>query len=100
MSLAEELNQIGEYGYIKFDDLNVGQKYKVCALKSFNSNFNGIARKSLRVDIDVGYLVLPERYDKKVPTIGTINVENLFITYNGRTKENRLNINFSEEKRA
>lgn len=95
MSLAEELNKFGEYGYIKLSDLPEGQKYKVHALKSYDSTFNGINRKVLRVDIDNGYLLLPERYDQKVHTLESTKVENLFITYNGRTKTNRLDIRFS-----
>lgn len=74
MSLADELNQIGDYGYIKFTDLVVGQKYKVLALKSYDSTLNGVNRKCLRVEIDGGYLLMPERYDQKVETIHTANV--------------------------
>lgn len=98
MSLAQELNEIGEYGYIKFADLIPGEKYKVHALKSFDSTLNNTARKCLRVDIDNGYLIMPERYDPIVKTIATLNVDNLFITYNGRQKGNRLDIVFSEGK--
>jgi hypothetical protein len=100
MSLADELNKIAKFGYIKFDELNVGQKYKVYALKSYDSNLSGKPRKGVRVDIDTGYLLLPECFDQKVPTLGTANIENLYIVYNGRTKENRLEIHFSEEKSA
>lgn len=98
MSLAGELNQIGDYGYIKFTDLVVGQKYKVHALKAYDSTISGVARKCLRVDIDSGFLLMPERYDQKVETIHKSNVENLYITYNGRQKGNRLDIQFTEEK--
>lgn len=100
MSLAEELNQIGGYGYIRFTDLVVGQKYKVYALKSFDSTLNGGVRKCLRVDIDNGYLLMPERYDQKVHTIHTSNVKNLYIAFNGYQSGKRLDIQFSEEKPA
>lgn len=98
MSLAAELNKIGGYGYIRFTDLVVGQKYKVFALKSFDSTLTGVARKCLRVDIENGYLILPERYDQKAHTIHSSNVENLYITFNGYQNGKRLDIYFSEEK--
>lgn len=98
MSLAEELNEIGNYGYIKFSDLIPGQKYKVHALKTFNSSLNNTTRICLRVDIDNGYLIMPERYDPIVKTIVSSNVDNLYIACNGRQKGNRLDIVFSEEK--
>src|ERR1044071_6327154 len=98
MSLADELNQIGDYGYIKFSDLNVGQKHKVYALKVHDSNFNNIPRKCVRVDIDNGYLILPERYDRMVHTLESAKVENLYISYHGCTKTGRLDIRFSHER--
>lgn len=96
MSLAQELNEIGEYGYIKFADLIIGQKYKVYALKSYESNMNNLNRNCLRVDIDKGYLILPERFDEKVKTINSTKVENLYIAFYGRGKGNRLDIRFYE----
>lgn len=100
MSLADELNKIGDYGYIKLTDLVIGQKYKVLALKAYESTLNNLNRKCLRVDIDDGYLLMPERYDKKVATIDSANVENLYVMYNGRQKGNRFDIHFVEEKAA
>lgn len=73
MSVAQELNEIGEFGYIKFTDLVIGQKYKVEALKVYESTMNNINRKCLRVDIENGYLILPERYDKKVNSVDSTN---------------------------
>lgn len=96
MSLAQELNELGDFGYLKLSDLVVGQKYKVKALKSYNSWLNGENRLCLRIDIDNGYLLMPERYDEKVKTIGTANIDRLYIAYNGK-KGNRMDIVFSEE---
>lgn len=98
MSLAFELNELGKYGYIKIDELVPGQKYKVHDLKVHECTFNGINRKSVRVDIDDGYLILPERYDQKVKTLHTANVKNLYISQHGRQKGNRFDIHFSEEE--
>lgn len=97
MSLVQELNEIDEYGYIKFTDLEIGKKYKVLALSVYNSTLSSTPRKCLRVDIEKGYLIMPERYDKKVPTIASTNIENLYITFNGRQQGNRFEIRFSEE---
>lgn len=98
MSLADELNRIGNYGYIQFSDLVIGQKYKVRALKCYDSALNGRDRTCLRVDIDAGYLILPERYDEKVKTISTANVDNLYIAYYGRKKGNYLDIHFIQQE--
>lgn len=100
MSLAQELNQIGEYGYIKFTDLIIGKKYKVISLSVYDSSLNNVNRKCLKVNIDGGYLILPERYDQKVNTINSSNVENLYIAYYGRQKGNRAEIRFSEQTEA
>lgn len=97
MSLAQELNELGEFRYIKLTDLTIGQKYKVHALKPYNSLLGSTGRVALRVDIDNGYLVMPERYDAKVDTIHESNVENLYVIYNGKIG-NRTEIKFTEEK--
>lgn len=97
MSLAQELNELGEYGYIRISDLPVGKKFKVIELKPYNSQLNGLNRICVRVDLEKGFLILPERYDKKVDTLSSANVENLYVAYNGK-KANRADIVFSEQK--
>lgn len=98
MPLVEKLNQAGEYGYIKFTDLVIGEKYKVEAFKIYESMMNNISRKCLRVNIKNGFLILPERYDDLVKTILSEDIENLFISYHGRKEGNRMDVRFSEEK--
>lgn len=104
MSLAQEFNELGEYGYIKFTDLVETQKYKVLELKRFTSTLNNTQRNCVRLEIDDGYLILPERYDRKASTIEKDNAKlehfDLYISFHGRQKGNRFDIRFTEEKKA
>lgn len=103
MSLAQEFNDLNQYGgYIKFTDLILEQKYKVNEFKILTSTLNGVTRKCVRVEIDDGYLILPERFDRKVNTIEQDNanlaIASLYISFHGRQKGNRLDIRFTDEK--
>lgn len=95
-SIVEELNEIAQYGYVSFDDLVLNQKYKVFSFGTYESTFNGNKRVAVRVEIDNGFLILPERFDAKVSQLQNQNVQSLYIIYKGRGKGNRLNVQFSD----
>lgn len=98
MSTAQQLNEVADYGYIQFDDLEINKKYKVLKLATFQSALNNTKRICMRVEIDGGYLILPERFDTKVDSIDSFNIENLHIVYEGRGKGKRVLVHFHEEK--
>lgn len=93
-SIIDELNEVAEYGYISFDDLELNFKYKIHSFGTYESSFSGKIRIAVRVEIDNGFLILPERFDSKVSDLQNLNVEKLYIIYKGRGKGKRINIQF------
>lgn len=98
MSSVDELNQIATScrGYINFNSLEIGKPNKILGFGIFKSDSYGKERNCVRVDIDDGYLVLPERFDNAAQKIIKTNVNNLYIIYKGRVGK-RLSIEFKEE---
>lgn len=100
MSLVRELNNKNnnDYGYgnIKFNDLVIGQKYKVYALTVYDSTTNNKNRRCLRIDFENGYFTLHERDGRKLPNVDSSNVKNLYVTCLDRYQGNCLSIRFSE----
>lgn len=97
MATAEILNKAGKYGYIRFEDLEENKKYKVEELSIFRSTIKGEPRNCLKVCLEDGYLILPERYDHLVHQIPSMDVTNLYIVFNGRMTSKRVEVNFVEE---
>lgn len=99
MSAASFLKQIGTAtsGYMNFDSLEQGTPYKVLSFSAYKSKAFEKERNCVRVHIDDGYLILPERYDGCYNRLKTLNIDNLYIVYKGRKgKGNRLEIDFEE----
>lgn len=98
MSSVEELNRIATSccGYINFNSLEIGKPNKILGFGIFKSDSYGKERDCVRVDINDGYLVLPERFDNAAQKITKMNVNNLYIIYKGRAG-NRLIIEFKEK---
>lgn len=100
MATAAELNDVATSEYIKFDTLEKGKKYKVLELDTFKSTNFGKERLCLKVLIEDGYLIMPQRYDKKVPLLKELDTENLYIIFKGRGKGEKgiLDVEFFEGK--
>lgn len=99
MATANKLNIISKciYGYLNFDSLDQGKPYKVLALNVFKSNAFNRERDCVRVNIENGYLLLPERFDGLVSELQSLKIEKLYIIYYGREgKGNKLKIEFEE----
>lgn len=96
---AALLNDVSSHGYIKFDALEIGEKYKVHKLGTYKSTAFGKERLCIKVYIDDGYLILPERWDEKTKDLKKLDIEKLYIIYNGREKGDYgcLQIKFWEE---
>lgn len=100
MATAKRLNKIADTvgsGYIPFDSLEIDKLYKVNSFNIFKSTAFNKERDCVRVNIDDGYLILPERFDCLADDLGKLKVEKLYIVYEGREeKGNRLKISFQE----
>lgn len=101
MSAASFLNEIGKAkaksGYQNFDSLEQGKPYKINSFSAHKSNAFDKERIHVRAHIEEGYLILPERYDDCYKQLKTLNTDNLYIIYNGRSgKGNRIEIEFEE----
>lgn len=99
MTSAALLNEVETSEYIKFNDLTKGAKYKVRELGTYKSNGYGKERLCLKVVIDDGFLILPERFDSLVNNLKELSTENLYIVYDGREKpgdKGKLKIKFIE----
>lgn len=94
MSDLDKLNKIANAvsGYIAFNNLEKNVQHKVLAFGIFESDRGN----RVRVFIEGGYLILPERFDSLLvdDAYEKLNVENLYIIYSGR-KGNRLLLNFA-----
>lgn len=98
MSTIVELNEIATSGYKNFDSLEPGKPYKVFGFEIFKSDSFNKTRDCVQVNIDNGYLILPERFDNAAHKMKKMNTENLFIIFQGReAKSNKLNIEFVEQ---
>lgn len=102
MATARKLNEIAESSsssYISFDALEIGKPYKVLGFSAFKSEMFNKVRTCVRVEIEEGMLILPERFDNSLHRILKMNTEKLYIVFNGRDAKrmNRLNIDFEEE---
>lgn len=96
MSSLDQINAVADYGYISFDTLPLGL-HKVDGFGVFPSSKSGKDRNCVRVELEGGYVILPERFDKMLDTFKQMNTEKLFINYTGRGKGNRVNIKFEEK---
>lgn len=81
---------------IQFDDLELNKKYKVYEVKALKSESNQ-TDFYIRIKIEIGYLIFPERYSDRIICLNEINVERLYMIYNGCNNENSLNLTFLEE---
>lgn len=97
MSLLKELNKIATSGYQNFDSLEIDKPYKVLGFEVFKSEAFNKVRECVRVNIENGFLILPERFDVIAHKMKKMKTDNLFIIYHGREKGNRLNIEFEEK---
>lgn len=102
MASANQLNKIAAStstsGYLNFDSLEMGKPYKVLGFGLYKSEAFNKVRECVRVNIENGYVILPERFDKAAHTIKKMNTDQLYIIYQGREgKGNRLNIKFEEK---
>lgn len=102
MSSAAKLNQTSSSGYIKFDDLEKGAKYKINDLLTYKSTNFGKDRLCIKAMIDDGYVILPERFDSAVEVLKELDIEKLYMIFNGREKskkgrQGRILIDFVEE---
>lgn len=97
MSAASFLNKIAKTtsGYMNFDSLKLKKPYKVYKFSILESKAFDKERTCVRVHIKGGYLILPERFDGCYDHLQTLNLDNLYIVYNGR-KGKMLDINFKE----
>lgn len=101
MDVLQELNRISEYGYISFDDLTVGKPYKVESFGTYTSNKYTKGQKNVTVNIEMGYLILPERFSEMINKIDKLIMENLHIIFLGRgTDGKKLNIRFESIKES
>lgn len=105
MANVDELNQIAtsvtSSGYIGFDELLKEKEIKVLKFGIYNSISYGKEREAVRVFIEDGYLILPERFDEAVEKMLNMNTENLYIIYHGRDgkgQNKRINLSFIEKK--
>lgn len=73
----------------KFNDLEVGKTYKVEKIKTFESAFN---RNYIFVKIN-------DNFHLTVPSSLSRISKQLYVTYNGRTEENRMDFSFSYKQR-
>ena len=95
IDVVAELNAISESGYVSFDDLEVGKPYKVLKFGIYKSDKYKKAQKNVRVDIDIGYLILPERFNVLIDNLDGMLADNLHIIFQGRDKDGkRLKIQF------
>ena len=92
MATAKKLNKIAagsnQGSYINFDSLTVGKLYKVLRFGEFKSEMFNKERNCVRVDIEEGSLILPERFDKALSRILKMSTKNLYIVFKGRDKKN------------
>lgn len=97
MSLVEELNTVSEYGYISFDDLDIGKPYKILNFTVFKSDKYKAGAENIRVDLETGYLILPERFNVLMSKLDQMLTEDLHIIFMGRGAEGkRLRIKFKQ----
>lgn len=95
MSIVNELNSISEYGYISFDQLEIDKPYKIVKFSTFISNKFKKAQKSVRVDIENGFVILPERFNTLLEKLEELTSEQLYLIYKGRAEDGkRLKIRF------
>lgn len=67
--------------YIRTTDLEIGKMYKVLAFGTYRST--EYKRTCVKVEIDGGYILLPERFDIKAKELKSKTIENLHIIYRG-----------------
>lgn len=85
-------------GYISFDTLEVGKPYKILGFDSYESAKYKKDRVAVRVNIEGGYLILPEHFDQDLNAMKEMDTSKLFIIFNGRDGTgNRLKIKFEEK---
>lgn len=97
MASVSELNKIASSGYQNFDMLEVGKPYKVLAFEIYKSEVFNKVRDCVRVNIENGFLILPERFDAAAHKMKKMKTDRLYIIYNGREgKGNRIKIQFEE----
>lgn len=98
MASIAELNEIASSGYKNFDSLEVGKPYKVIEFDTYKSDSYNKIRECVLVNIDNGYLILPERFDGAAQRMKKMNTDNLYIIYNGREgKGKKVLLEFIEQ---
>lgn len=98
MASIAELNEIATSGYKNFDSLEVGKPYKVFGFEIYKSDLYGKVRECVLVNIDNGYLILPERFDAAAHKMKKMKTDNLYIIYNGREgKGKKVLLEFVEQ---
>lgn len=98
MASVNELNKIAVSGYRNFDSLEIGKPIKIHGFEIFKSEAYNKVRDCVRVNIENGFLILPERFDAVAHKMKKMQTNNLYIIYNGREgKGNKLKIEFKEQ---
>lgn len=98
MASVSELNEIATSGFQNFDSLEIGKAYKVLGFEIYKSDSFNKPRDCVRVNIENGFLILPERFDAAAHKMKKINTDNLYIIFQGRDgKSKRLKIEFKEQ---
>lgn len=98
MSSVVELNEIAKSGYKNFDSLDKNKPYKVYGFDTYKSESYGKKRECVIVEIDNGFLILPERFDDAANKMKKMNIDNLYIVYKGREGQGKkLLIEFLEK---
>lgn len=99
MLSVRELNKVSSSGYQNFDSLELGKPYKVFGFDIYKSESFNKTRDCVRVNLENGFLILPERFDAMAHKMKKMKTDNLYIIYHGREgKGNKLKIEFSEQK--
>lgn len=108
MSPVQELNKIGNrdiqrFEYIEVRDMELGKKYKIHRLHTFERKRIQAGKIGISIQVDGGFqLVLPHRfkgiaeYLKLSPQISH-QPKNICISYIGRGKRNAYLIHFYED---
>lgn len=94
MTSVEDLNKIVSSGYKNVDSL---EPYKIFGFEIYKSEAYNKIHECVRVNIENGFLILPERFDSALHKMKKMNTDNLYIIFQGRNG-NRLNIEFEEKK--
>lgn len=95
LNLARTLNAVGSYSHIKLSELQVNQKYKVYQVKKYKSSFkksgeSGTNRIGVRIDLEDGYLLLPELFDQYLEHLQSRDTENLYIVLKPKGRYNDI----------